>query len=116
MDYYFIGEAELATAFRFIGIRGTPVSDARDTREAFRRATRGGVDASGTVLPDEELGDGIRVLILTEEAADSLGTELTDWQMTGRYPLIVEIPGIQGRMAGRKKLVDDIREAIGIQV
>jgi hypothetical protein len=30
--------------------------------------------------------------------------------------LIVEIPGIQGRMAGRKKLVDDIREAIGIQV
>jgi V/A-type H+-transporting ATPase subunit F len=30
--------------------------------------------------------------------------------------LIVEIPGIVGRLAGRKTLVDAIREAIGIHV
>lgn len=116
MDYFFIGEAELATAFRFIGIDGVAVSDSRECREAFRRATFGGVNASGTVLPDEDLGSGVRVLIMTEEAADSLGTELAEWQMTGRFPLIVELPGLQGRLKGRKTLVDDIRDAIGIRV
>jgi V/A-type H+-transporting ATPase subunit F len=30
--------------------------------------------------------------------------------------LIVEIPGIMGRMPGKKTLVDSIREAIGIHV
>jgi vacuolar-type H+-ATPase subunit F/Vma7 len=116
VDYFFIGEAELATAFRFIGIDGIAVSDARECRDAFRRATRGGLDASGTLLPDADLGSGVRVLILTEEAADSLGADLAEWQLTGRFPLVVEIPGLQGRLAGRKTLVDDIREAIGIRV
>lgn len=116
MDYFFIGEAELATAFRFIGIDGMDVSDARECLDAFRRVTRGGLLASGAILPDADMGSGVRVLILTEEAADSLGTELSEWQLTGRFPLVVEIPGLQGRLKGRKTLVDDIREAIGIRV
>jgi V/A-type H+-transporting ATPase subunit F len=56
------------------------------------------------------------VLILTEEAADWLGEDLTKWQMSGRYPLVVEIPGVMGRLSGRKTLVDAIREAVGIRV
>jgi V/A-type H+-transporting ATPase subunit F len=56
------------------------------------------------------------VLILSEEAADWLGSDLTDWQLSGKYPLVAEIPGILGRLEGRKTLVDSIREVIGIQV
>jgi V/A-type H+-transporting ATPase subunit F len=41
---------------------------------------------------------------------------MIDWQMSGRYPLLVEIPGMLGKLPGKKTLVDAIREAIGIQV
>ncbi|GHV75383.1 hypothetical protein AGMMS49942_02040 [Spirochaetia bacterium] len=115
MDYYFIGDAELVTAFRFIGIDGTAASNAAGARAAFLRITRGWDETAGMVLPGAS-ANGCRVLILTEEAADWLGEELTQWQLSGEYPLVVEIPGIQGRQGGRKTLVDSIREAVGVHV
>jgi V/A-type H+-transporting ATPase subunit F len=118
MDYYFIGDAELVTAFRFIGIDGIAASNAGTARSAFLRMTRGWDETAGAVLPVASAGGsgGCRVLILTEEAADWLGEDLTQWQLAGEYPLVVEIPGIQGRQSGRKTLVDSIREAVGVHV
>ena len=57
-----------------------------------------------------------RVLIMTEEVADWLGDSLIEWQLSNRYPLVVEMPGLMGRLPGRKTLVDSIREAIGVSV
>ena len=117
MDYYFLGDEELVTAFRFIGIEGMAVRNPEEAAEVFRRITEGWNETAGIVLPDSMHGaEGCQVLILTEETADWLGDLLIDWQISGRYPLIVEIPGILGRLEGRKKLVDSIREAIGIHV
>jgi V/A-type H+-transporting ATPase subunit F len=113
VDYYFIGEAELVTAFNFIGVEGRAVVNGEEARTAFLKVTRGYDTASGAVLPTAE---PCKILILTEECADWLGEDLTAWQMEGRYPLVVEIPGIQGRHQGRKTLIDNIREAIGLQV
>jgi V/A-type H+-transporting ATPase subunit F len=45
-----------------------------------------------------------------------LDKEVLDWQIGGKVPLIVEIPGLQGHLAGRKTLTDSIREAVGIRV
>jgi V/A-type H+-transporting ATPase subunit F len=113
VEYFFIGDAELATGFRFVGIQGSPVFSPEEALGAFRKITQG-VDAStGIVLPGH--GD-CRVLIVTEEVADWLGEDLIQWQLSGKYPLIVELPGIMGRLEGRKTLVDSIREAIGIRV
>jgi V/A-type H+-transporting ATPase subunit F len=117
MDYYFIGEAELLTGFRFIGIDGTAASNAETARAAFLRITRGIDAATGLALPSlQGDGEGCRLLILAEEVADWLGDELTQWQLSGKYPLIVEIPGTMGRHPGRKTLVDSIREAVGVRV
>jgi V/A-type H+-transporting ATPase subunit F len=113
VDYFFIGDPELVTAFRFVGIDGTAVLGPDDARAAFRKITEGWDETAGTVLPTAET---CRVLILTEEAADWLGDLLIQWQLSGRYPLVVEIPGPMGRLEGRKTLVDSIREAIGIHV
>ncbi len=115
MDYYFIGDAELVTAFRFVGVEGSPAGGPESAQAAFRRITRGWSDTAAAVLPGAGAGE-CRVLILTEEVADWLGGELTDWQLSGRYPLVVEIPGLMGRLEGRKTLVDAIREAIGVRV
>ena len=113
MDYFFIGEPELVTAFRFIGIAGHPVYNADDAADAFRRITESYDETAGTALPGMET---CRVLIVTEEVADWLGESLVKWQLSDRYPLIVELPGLLGRQVGRKTLADSIREAIGVRV
>ena len=113
MDYFFLGDSELVTAFRFVGIDGIAVRGHDDALDAFRKITGGYDAAAKTDLP----GAGLcRVLILTEEVADWLGDTLVQWQLSDRYPLIVEVPGLLGRIPGRKTLVDSIREAIGVHV
>jgi V/A-type H+-transporting ATPase subunit F len=111
LDYYFIGEAELATAFRFVGVGASAVASPEEARAAFRRVTRGAVD--GIALP---AAADCRVLVLTEDVADALGEELSDWQLSGEYPLVVELPGLLGRTPGRRTLIDAIRDAIGVHV
>jgi V/A-type H+-transporting ATPase subunit F len=101
VDYFFIGDPELVTAFRFIGIDGTAVRDADEATEVFRDITEGA---------------GCRVLILTEEVADWLEEPVVELELSGRYPLVVEIPGIMGRLPNRKNLVELIRQAIGVHV
>ena len=111
MDYYFIGDPELVTAFRFIGIDGVVAHDAEEAIGMFNKITSGETDA---LLPPNALS--CRVLIITEEIAGWLDALLVSWQLSGNYPLIVEIPGIMGRLPNRKTLVDSIREAIGVNV
>ncbi|MCL2759546.1 MAG: ATPase V [Treponema sp.] len=101
MQYYFLGDEELVTAFRFIGIDGMAVKDAPDAVAAFNEIKE---------------GNNCQVLILTEETAAWLGELMINWQLSGQYPLLVEIPGISGRLPDRKTLVEAIREAIGIHV
>ena len=113
MDYFFIGDPELVIAFRFIGISGIAVHGPDDARAAFRRMTEGWDETANAVLPGIEKS---RVLILTEEAADWAGEFLVNWQLSDQYPLIVEIPGMMGKLPGRKSLVDSIREAVGVHV
>jgi V/A-type H+-transporting ATPase subunit F len=83
----------------------------------FKRITAGWNETLGATLPESlsSLRD-LKVLILTEEVVDWLGDLLINWQMSGNYPLIVEIPGINGHVEKRKSLVDSIREAIGLHV
>jgi V/A-type H+-transporting ATPase subunit F len=113
LDFFFIGDSELVTALRFVGISGQPARNPDEARGAFRRITEGYDETSDMVLPGYET---CKVLIITEEAADWLGNLLVNWQLSDRYPLVVEIPALMGRIAGRKTLVDSIREAIGIRV
>jgi V/A-type H+-transporting ATPase subunit F len=102
LDYFFIGASEILTAFRFAGVTGKAISTAEEAVSAFHGIT--------------EHPMSYKILILTEQAADWLGDELTEWQLSGKYPLVVEIPGLDGKIEGRKTLVDSIREAIGIHV
>ena len=72
---------------------------------------------AGIVLPSKTAtAEPCRVLIVTEEVAEWLGDAIVQWQLSDRYPLIVELPGLMGKLPGRKTLVDSIREAIGIHV
>lgn len=101
-EIFVIAEEELVIPFRMIGAEGESVTGAEDALAAFRRVT----GAPG----------GCRMLILTEDIADMLGSEIIDWQLQGQYPLIVEIPPLSGTLPDHIKLVDAVRQAIGIKI
>jgi vacuolar-type H+-ATPase subunit F/Vma7 len=101
MEFFVIGEEEIVIGFGFAGVQGRAVSGRDEAFEAFKHAT--GIE-------------GLRVLIITEEVATLLAEEVLQWQLDGRFPLLVEIPGLQGRMPGKKTLVESIREAVGLSV
>jgi vacuolar-type H+-ATPase subunit F/Vma7 len=100
--FYVIGGEEVVIGFRFVGVPGTAVHTEEEARAAFTAAT---AEASGNM-----------VLVLTERVSALIPKEVMDWQVTGAYPLIVEIPGIAGHMEGRTSLIDSIREAVGLHV
>lgn len=111
MEYYFIGERELLLGFGLVGVGGTAVNNKNDALEAFKLMTGQSSRVSGPAS-----GDRPKVLILTEDVASMLEKEVLDWQKGGKAPLIVEVPGLQGHLQGKKTLTESIREAIGIQV
>lgn len=111
MQYFVIGERELVLAFALVGVQGSVAVTHDEALEAFNKITgRGGKFAA----PVD--GGRPKVLILTENVTVMLEQEVLDWQKGGDYPLIVEIPGLQGHLQGKKTLTDAIREAIGVQV
>ena len=110
MKYFIIGQREIVLAFKMTGIDGIIADNRAQVLEAFNRVTgKGGV----VNVPSNEIP---RVLILTEEAASLIEEEEIQWQKTGKFPLIVEVPGLNGHMKGKKTLSDAIREAIGVNV
>ncbi|CEM60792.1 ATPase V [Treponema phagedenis] len=107
MTYYIIGERELVVGFSLVGVDGCVANSREQALDAFRQITAPRAHLQ-TSRP--------KVLIITELVADYLQEEIQEWQMKGTYPLIVEIPPLQGHIEGRKSLTEAIREAIGIKV
>ena len=110
MEFYIIGDREMVLAFRLTGISGTVAETRREILDAFNRVTGKGGELA---LPVDELP---KVLILTEAAAAQIEEEELEWQKQGKFPLIVEIPCLDGHIEGKKTLTDAIREAIGVQI
>jgi V/A-type H+-transporting ATPase subunit F len=99
--FHFIGGEELAIGFRFVGVPASVVRTALEARAAFDAVTKKGE---------------ARVLILTEQVSAMIAQAVMDWQVSGAYPLIVEIPDIEGHLENRASLIDSIREAVGLHV
>lgn len=111
MEYFIIGEPELVTGFALVGVEGKVALNRQDALEVFNRMT---AQTSDKLISSKE--NRPKILIVTEEVAEFLQQEIFAWQMKGQSPLIVEIPGIHGHLAGRTSLTDAIREAVGISI
>jgi len=110
MKFFIIGQREVVLAFKMTGIDGIAADTREQVLDAFNRVTgKGGIAA----VPAEQIP---RILIITEDAAALIQEEEIEWQKTGKFPLIVEVPGLNGHREGRKTLTDAIREAVGVNV
>lgn len=99
-SYLVIADEDTVQGFRGAGIPGTAASSADDVLRALKRAQ------------EENVG----IVIVTEEVADMARQEIDNIRFDEELPMIVEIPGPQGPIEGRRSLTDIIREAIGIKV
>lgn len=110
MEYFVLGEREIVLGFKLAGVDGKEINNREEALETFNALTGNSTDR---ILTVQEIP---KILILTEDVSDMLSQEVLSWQLKGKAPLIVEIPGLGGHIPGRKTLTDSIREAVGIQM
>ena len=87
--------------FRYAGLDGSVVESPEQARRVFRE-----------IVKDENVG----VIIMTEQAAETIGEEVTRIMYQSVRPVIVRIPGPEGPSPTRRRLEDLIQEAVGIKL
>ena len=101
MSFLVIGDEETVLGFSLAGIEGTVARNSEEARTALEDA-----------LSEKEAD----IIIITERIARDLGGLVISQQMSGRKPLIIEIPDRHGPLPDRKSVAQLIKEAVGIQV
>ena len=101
MKFYCIGDEDTVRGFRLAGIEGQVVSTDEEAQEALQAASNR--SDIGVVMINDVIAAGIR------EQVDTLRLE-------SEQPLLVEIPGPEGPLAGRKTLRQLVQEAVGIRI
>lgn len=101
MRFLCIGDRDTVTGFRFAGVEGIVVESPAEARDEFARAVR--------------LSD-VGVIIIPDPIAEQLQEEINAVRFKQARPAVVEIPGPDGLSPDRPKLIDLIREAIGVRV
>lgn len=101
MTFYCIADEETVRGFRLAGVDGQAVGSPREAAAAL----------DGAVAAPE-----IGILILTDVVAEGIRDRIETLRLTEPRPLVVEIPGPEGPMQGRKGLRQFVQEAVGIRV
>jgi V/A-type H+-transporting ATPase subunit F len=101
LKFFVIGDADTVLGFRLAGVEGETVHNAEETRLCLEQA-----------VGDKTIG----VIVMPERIAQFVRPEVDRHVVKAAFPLIVEIPDIQGPMEGRKSVKDMIRAAVGVQV
>ncbi len=101
MKFYCIADEDTARGFRLAGIDTRVAATAEEARSAI----------------DEMAGNpDCGVIIITEKVASLIRPLVEMIRLERERPLIVEIPGPEGPLPGRKSLREFVEEAVGVSV
>ena len=114
IEIFVLAEEEIVLAFRMIAIEGLSVANKGEACRIFAAIThkKAVTDPKGKTFDLSQC----KMLIISEDVAEMLGSDLTKWQLEGQFPLLVEIPPLSGHVEGHASLVDMVRQAIGIKI
>ena len=101
MRFFCVGDADTVAGFRLAGIAGQVVTTPEQTGAAV-----------ADVVGRPECG----VIIITEKLADGIRQQIEAMRLERERPLIVEIPGPEGPLPGRKSLREFVQEAVGMRI
>lgn len=101
MKFYCIGDEDTVRGFRLAGIEGYVVTNPSQAASALADAVR---------------RRNVGVVIITDAVAAEIRPEVDRVRLECERPLLVEVPGPQGPIAGRKTLRELVQEAVGIRI
>lgn len=100
MRYFVIGDEDTVLGFSLVGTRGMTASNAPEAQAALHKA-----------LEQQEYG----IIIITQDVADMIRSEVDRYVFSESFPLIVEIPNRQSGYVSRD-LKTLVNEAIGVSL
>jgi V/A-type H+/Na+-transporting ATPase subunit F len=101
VKFYCVADEDTVRGFRLAGIETQAVANGEEAKAAVN-------DAAGRT----DCG----IIVITEKVAHWIRPQLEMIRLTRSRPLIVEIPGPEGPLAGRKSLREFVQEAVGVSV
>ena len=101
MTFFCIADEDTVLGFRLAGIAGQAVATPVETLTAIEEA-----------LAKPDYG----IIIITQRMALGIREKIETIRFERDRPLIVEIPGPDGELPGRKNLRQFVQEAVGISV
>lgn len=101
MRFFCVADPDTLRGFQLAGVEGRAVATAAEAEAAVHEAAR---------------DPGVGILILTDVVAAGIRALVDEIRLNRETPLVVEIPGPDGRMPGRKSLRQLVQEAVGIRV
>ena len=103
MTFFVLGDEDVILGFGFVGIKGKIIENNDDALQEFNNVING-------------IHGQIGVILITERVSTMIEEKITDYQASGNYPLIVEIPDLTGHLEDKKTMLESIREAVGLHV
>ncbi|MBA4418525.1 MAG: Vacuolar H+transporting two-sector ATPase F subunit [Syntrophus sp. (in: bacteria)] len=101
MKFYCIADEDTVRGFQLAGIGAQVAATAEEARIAIDE-----------VAAQPDCG----IIIITEKVAAWIRPQVEMIRLEREHPLIVEIPGPEGPLSGRKSLREFVQEAVGMSV
>ncbi|MBN2434754.1 MAG: V-type ATP synthase subunit F [Spirochaetes bacterium] len=101
MKYFIIGDEDTVLGFGMVGVHGRAATNEQEAQAAFEEA----LSLSETAI-----------IIITEQASALISGLVNSYTFSHDFPLIVEIPGMDGRDLNKPRLREMVNEAIGINL
>ena len=101
MKFYCIADEDTIQGFRLAGINSHVAATEEEARAAMNKVLNS---------PD------CRIVIITEKVADLIRQQVDMVRQERDRPLVVEIPGPEGPLAGHRSLRELVQEAVGVHV
>lgn len=99
---YVIGDSDMVTGFRLVGVEGAEVTSSEEAKQALNKA-----------LTQTDIA--IIVISATYAASPALQEQITRIRQERVTPLIVELPGSRGT-SNRTPISDTISKILGIKL
>jgi len=101
VKFYCIADEDTVRGFRLAGIAGEVVATAEQAASAV-----------GKAAAKSDCG----IIVLTEKVAAGIRQQVEAIRLECDRPLVVEIPGPEGPLPGRKSLRQFLQEAVGFRI
>lgn len=101
MNLRVLGSPEVIRAFALGGVAGQVVATRRELLAALGEAGK--------------LSD-LKILVVEEQIAQLAREEIDRLKLTPDGPVVVEIAGVAGALAGRRTPLDLVRQALGVNL